>query len=523
MKAASAPQTPIRYDVDLSQAKKHQLKIEMSLHLDGNAPVDVALPAVTPGAPSHGLLNHASRISRLRVTDGHGRAVPFEKLPDGGWRLHRGSAGGDLKVSYTLNAKEFDEYRNELNGHHAHLNGSAAFMLVIGHQTDIPSAIKFHNLPDSSWKSISTLPRVLNAKHTFYSQYYDDIADSHFELGNFKEAKRFVNGMELVIAQHGDTPFANMKVNGVTPAQNLDDLEKISRAFAKDLGEFPAHRYKNAPPLPAGVDQARRYVVFKHYTSRKSPMLCGLEHYHGHELVVGKSFGKKLKTVYGGDERKLEVHVMAHEFGHRLNGKFLQHDGIDSADLAHVTRSEGLWLTEGGNSWLDYRLELDGGLIKPHDYLKVYERQIGDYRKQYAAVPSSPREDSLEAQNGNKNYYVKGELTALALDLEIRHSTGGEKSWMDVLRGMKDEFGGTGKFWQLDDLERVAARSTGCDLKPFFDAHLRGHEALPLRRALGYAGYALKPKHGSKGKMEIVSLPHLTESMKRVRASWLGA
>ena len=113
--------------------------------------------------------------------------------------------------------------------------------------------------------------------------------------------------------------------------------------------------------------------------------------------------------------------------------------------------------------------------------------------------PTSPTEDSREAHLGNSNYYNKGAVAASLLDLEIRHYTDNQRGFFDVIRDLKDEFGGTGRGHSLDDMERLTLKQVKGSaegesrVREFYDKHLRGGEPMEIDRSLALVGMQLKP------------------------------
>lgn len=444
---------PIRYDVDLSSVRTNQLRVRMTLESPQDGPLDVALPFMSPGSPVNSR-NHPAKLSHLEVTDASGGKLPYDKLPEGGWRLSH--ASGPLHIDYTLLADDFASSHNQLSDEHAYLNGAAAYMFLQGHDKDMQATVQLHNFPKPTWDSISTLPSVAGPPHTYYAVNFQELADSNIEVGSFDKACGKVDRTYLTVIKHGNSPFKRLDTNEVSAQQNLDDFKRIFRAFSAEYGAFPAQRYNVSPPLPDGVDDCNRYTIIKHYVNNDAGLATGFEHYHGHELVFSHALEEGIHRIYENDAREYENNTMAHELGHKLLGKYVQHDGIDSSDFTHEHPSDGLWLTEGVTEWLGMTTQLRAGLIRPDQYLKRLENNINRYETDYQVDPTNGRDDSLEAQHGDSEYYTKGALMGAVLDLEILHLSGGQKSFKDVLLGLKDEFGGSGKFHKLDDIKRIA-------------------------------------------------------------------
>ena len=97
--------------------------------------------------------------------------------------------------------------------------------------------------------------------------------------------------------------------------------------------------------------------------------------------------------------------------------------------------------------------------------------------------------------------YNKGAVAAAVFDLELRALTGGKKDFFDVLQGLKDEFGGTGHGFTLDDVQRLTEQAAGDKpgakerIAKLFNDHLRDRKPFDLSASLNSVGYQFVSKH----------------------------
>src|SRR2546422_9771465 len=73
------------------------------------------------------------------------------------------------------------------------------------------------------------------------------------------------------------------------------------------------------------------------------------------------------------------------------------------------------------------------------------------------------------------------------LDLIVRDATNGARSIDDVMRAMLERFSGERGFGGRD-VERTVAHVCGCTVRPFFEAHVRGSQAIDFDRYLRLIG-----------------------------------
>lgn len=490
------PKTPIHYRLDVSGTKSRELGVAMSVDLPLSEPLDVVMPHLSPGSPTKSA-NHESRISGLNVRDATGNPLGLSKNEDGSLRILR-NAPGPVTVNYTVQADEFSHVRNNVTEEHAYISGAAAMMYVKGHERDTPSTVELSNLPNSDWKSISTLAEISAIPHAFWAHSYQDIADSNTFAGELHSVEGRAGDTRLLVNVHGSNPWEKNQVGGVSADETMADLEAAYEVFTKNFGEFPIERVRGAAPRPQGVEQSDKYVLNKHYVTGGNGYSGGFEHYHGHELILNEKAGATIEKRFESDARTYERGILVHELVHKMLAKFVTHEGIDSQDLSRVMVGDGLWVTEGVTDWTGTVLERQAGMLNADQYKGILEGFYDRYNRNMTERPSSPTEDSREAHLGNSNYYNKGAVAASLLDLEIRHYTDNQRGFFDVIRDLKDEFGGTGRGHTLDDMERLTLKQVKGSpegesrVREFYDKHLRAGEPMEIDRSLALVGMQLK-------------------------------
>jgi len=83
--------------------------------------------------------------------------------------------------------------------------------------------------------------------------------------------------------------------------------------------------------------------------------------------------------------------------------------------------------------------------------------------------------------------HLQGELLGAMLDIIVRDATDGRRSMDDVMRLMLQRFS-PAKGFMSADVERAVEDVCGCDVTPFFDAHVRSGSPLDFNRYLALIG-----------------------------------
>ena len=156
----------------------------------------------------------------------------------------------------------------------------------------------------------------------------------------------------------------------------------------------------------------------------------------------------------------------------------------------------GLWFSEGLTMFYADLLRRRAGLPGPDSTRAAHlESLLSRYRAQPGQSKFSAErisEASLNAAPGMLGDYapsvhLEGEVIGAMLDLVIRDATTGSKNFDDVMRLMLERWSGARGFTGRE-VERAVEDACGCDVTPFFDAHVRGASAIDFDRYLAAIG-----------------------------------
>ncbi len=187
---------------------------------------------------------------------------------------------------------------------------------------------------------------------------------------------------------------------------------------------------------------------------------------------------------------------LAHEFFHTWNLVRLYPEGRGTLSERLPEHSTGLWLSEGITMYYAEALARRAGF--PERGLSradLLTEELESYYSSPGNMLVSPEVASSRAVdttgiNGDyePNYYVQGRLIGTALDLIIADSTKERRGLDDVMRALYSEFAMKRGFTTAD-VERNASQICGCNLRSFFDQHVRNPGPLDFNNYLSSIGY----------------------------------
>jgi predicted metalloprotease with PDZ domain len=147
-------------------------------------------------------------------------------------------------------------------------------------------------------------------------------------------------------------------------------------------------------------------------------------------------------------------------------------------DLARENYTRLLWFFEGFTAYYDDLMLARSGLMSRAQYLESIGRTLTTVMQRSARLKQTLAESSFDAwikyyrqdenaPNSVVSYYQKGALIALALDLSIRHESGGRRSLDDLMRWLWRQWRAAGAAYEgvgEDAIVDALSQSTGLDL-----------------------------------------------------------
>ncbi|MES2958658.1 MAG: PDZ domain-containing protein [Pseudomonadota bacterium] len=464
----------IHYRIEPHNLHAHVFRVSLTIPQPA-AEQRVSLPVWIPG--SYMVREFARHLSRLEARQGRS-AVPLQQLDKATWLASCGGPGA-LTLTYLVYAFDTSVRAAFLDGERGFFNGTSLCLRVEGRENEA-HGITLAGLP-RGW-SVATAMADDGAKG-FVAADYDELVDHPFELGRFWRGHFDVAGVahEFVVA-------------GAWPGFDSERLLADTRRICATQIAFWHGQRKPRPPFA-------RYVFLLHVVEDG---YGGLEHRASTALIAARrdlprAGQAALSEGYGG-----LLGLISHEYFHAWNVKQLKPREPARIDYTRENHTPLLWFFEGFTAYYDDLLLLRAGLIDAPRYLNLIAKTIhgvaGTPGRQLQSVAQSSfdawvkfyRSDE-NTPNATVNYYAKGSLVALALDLTLRKERRGtldqlmQQLWRSSRGGPIDE----GDIAAA--LREVGGRSYAKELA----AWVHGTGELPLPDLFEAAGVA--QRHSAPG------------------------
>ena len=382
-----------RYTVSMPAPHSRLFHVEGTFPAHGLTQLDLVLPVWTPG--SYLVREYARHLQDFTAADPQGRSLPVERVDKRTFRVTTGGKVDSVVARWRVYANDLTVRASHLDDSHGFFNGATLFL----HREEGRS--QRHEVrieAPAGWRTHTALP---SRDGVFLAKDYDTLVDSPFEIGP-EEAKTFqAAGKTHRVVIWGRGNYEEQRL--------LSDLQGICEEEARLFGGLPFDDYL--------------FIILLNDKLRG-----GLEHEASTTLLAPR-FGFRPQKAY---EEFLTL--AAHEYFHLWNVKRIKPRALVPFDYSRESYTALLWAMEGITSYYDNLITRRAGLMEVDRYLET----VGENLSALMATPGRAVQSLADASrcawikyyrpdenspNSSISYYLKGEIVALLLDLEIRKRT----------------------------------------------------------------------------------------------------
>jgi predicted metalloprotease with PDZ domain len=456
----------LRYAVRVDAPTRHTVEVVLRFAPKG-ASTDVTMPAWCPG--SYLIRDYARFVRDLAVIGDDGTPRHATKVDKQTWRIDTANQR-EITVRYTMYGHDLTVRTNHIDGTHAFLHGPATFMFPTSHRT---APIELELTGPADWPLVTALDwNATTLPATLHAPNIDELYDHPIHLGPTRMFAVPAKVPVRLVVWGDRSPGGTF-----TETRLAEDLGAIVDDHCARLGEVPFPNYT--------------FVLMLAHDG-----YGGLEHRASSINLYHPHFASSRKAYEG------LLELLSHELFHAWNGKRIAPRALLDFDYTREAYTPCLWVMEGLTSHYDRYALRTSQRISGKSFL---DKVLDDWAR-LQATPGRARQ-SLEASsfdawiklykpdesnlNTTVSYYLKGGLSMLALDLQIRRRTDGARSMDDVLRTLWHKFGAKGEP-HPDDLQPVFEEATGLSLGDVFDREIRGTEDPALAEELRHVGLELR-------------------------------
>ncbi|MEP0766341.1 MAG: M61 family metallopeptidase [Fimbriimonadia bacterium] len=471
----------VEYTVSAAPGQTY-VGVEIVASVKGDS-IRFQIPSWTPGAYIR--QRHFRAIDDVKAQGADGSELIVTREDDITWSVF---APGQKKLVMTYRVT-----RDAIPNAGLQIAGPATYMYVVDRKDE---ACSVHFAIPVGWRVAIGLDPA--GKNTYRAPNYDVLADAPAQLGHFNVDEFRVRGVTHQCVTFGEG------ADQVDRKRLVAVCKRIAESQTAFFDDIPYRRYVFLFSVRPGADGGG-----------------GLEHLNSTSIWMSAGLGPRV------------VHVIAHEFFHLWNVKRIRPAVLGPFDYTGPALTRNLWWSEGVTDYYATVLNQRAGLLSRDEFFATWGRDILRLQQNPSRLKVSADECSLRTWEGGTHsgyggldYYLKGKLVGLCLDLKMRDLTDGRRSLDDVMRLLYEKCGrGIGPGFAEDGIRDACIELGGPEMGPFYDKVARSTDELPFREIFAAFGIRCTMRTDENNRVESVSVTPMTEitrRQERLRDGWLN-
>ncbi|HRI59551.1 MAG TPA: peptidase M61 [Saprospiraceae bacterium] len=494
---SAAPGEAYSYRVNLREIKDDRLTVNLDVRAFNSDEATFNFPRIVPGI--YGAMDFGRNIVNFKAMAGSD-TLPVERISINTWKI--------------VNARRLDAIQYEVNdGWEEFGNGTTQ---------------GFYKSAESSFSEGKVFVINNNCLFGYFSggekwpvhvtvekpeQFFAATSLSNDSKRTDKDEFHAKNYRELVdnpiLYARPDTVQLQIGNTAVTVACYANSGQPLARGIARKIGPLlESQRQYLGGALP--VD---RYTFIFYHTLHDRPNDYtgdGLEHATSTLCLLNSQLDSSILNnfVYG---------IASHEFFHVITPLNIHSEEIQDYDFLAPKMSRHIWLYEGMTEYAMMHMPVKEGLQSLPEFLAVIRQKIRQMQQFDNNIPLTELSRvAMERQDQYYNFYLKGALASLCLDIRLRELSDGKYGTQDMMRDLSGRYG-KDKPFKDDELFDVITAMTFPDIRTFFRDYIEGNAPLPLQVYLAKAGIEFDEK-----SLRIKPMTDPTPAQLQLRKWWIN-
>ena len=496
--AASA--AAYHYEVNLRRLDaQRRLRVRVELPPTQTAEAVYVVPKLVPGI--YGALNFGQYIADFAAFDAHGHSLTVTRQDTNSWRIADARRLHHLTYAVAATWPEFRTakgqqppfYRSAGSSYHpdsAFVLNYSTFTGYLEGQANQPYEVRFMKPAHFYGASHLTPQPVNDTIDLVRAPTYRELVDAPILYARPDTAWLRVGTTQVLVALYDapqQQPYARVLAN------SLRTMLEAQRAYLG--GTLPVDQYA--------------FLLYHTAGPKGVHVSDGLEHNHSTLCL--------LESAELAELNRFVQHIASHEFFHIVTPLNIHAEQIEQYDFRQPAFSRHLWFYEGLTEYATIHMPIRGGQQKLPEFLTVLTQKAKQMRGFDDALPLTQLSQQAGArQDQYYNFYLKGALFNLCLDVRLRELSAGKMGTQQLTQQLLRRYGVHRPF-RDDQFLDVLTEMTYPQMRAFFHDYLETGRPLPLAETLAKVGLTYDPASGA------VSLAaQSTAGQLALRRAWIG-
>lgn len=465
LKAQFAPfQSDKNYTVfiDLNDVVDDKLKVVMVPPISSEDSVEFHMPRIVPG--TYDIHNYGRFVSELSALTASGDELKMKKLDLNRWRIY------DAKKLYKISYRIDDTFDADDAGIFEPAGTSiedSVFLLnnfgIIGYvdaYRDYPFTLEIAK-PNGFYGSTALDGEMGDSLDVFKAKDYFTLHDNPILYCIPDTTSLMVGGAEVLVSLYSPARL-------VSSAECMDRISAVLAAAADYLGgSLPVDKYA--------------VLIYCVPLEKAGTGFGALEHHTSTVLYMPEFSGER----FYGSVRD----ITSHEFFHIVTPLNIHSEYINDFDFIDPDMSAHIWLYEGVTEYNSHLVQIRNGIYTMDDFIDIIKEKLNSADRYDKNIPLTlaSKHTLTFLKDQYLDFYQKGALAGMALDLKLRSLSNGEYGLINLLNELGSTYG-PDTFFADDQLFDIITEMTYPEMREFLARHYEGTDPFPLEELLGEVG-----------------------------------
>jgi predicted metalloprotease with PDZ domain len=466
IRSFAQPQTDqYQYRIDLLNIQHDQVSVSFSPPRNTLKTGRFVLPKLVPGY--YDALNFGQYISNFQAIDKNGRNIAVNRLDTNTWQVL------DLMNTSRISYQVSDGWEHLLQNTGGAKSPASMF------RKDSVAIINYNALVG----------------------YFEEIKNGGYQV-TINKNKGFYPSSALTYVHKNDTTdvvlAADYRQLVDAPVMYcVPDTTWLSVGTTKILISFYSAAQRNystvvASKLKSILENQMAYLGGKlpvknyafliyHESIDKNGLLGdGLEHSNSTVCLYGSKTLERLPQALMG--------VASHEFFHILTPLNIHSREIQDFNFLDPVLSKHLWLYEGMTEYATIHMPIKQHMITLAEFVKEINAKIkgmDEFDNTLSMTQMSTQ--AIKRQDQYMNFYQKGALIGLCLDIRLRELSNGKSGTQELMQSLMKKYGSNRSF-NDDELFDIITTMTFPEIRQFFRDYVETGQSIPLKESLQKVG-----------------------------------
>lgn len=494
-----SPGAGYHYTVNLRRLEQHRLRVRLVVPPAQASQAVFVFPKQVPGI--YGALNFGQYVADFAAFDRHNRPLAVVRQDTNSWgiaearRLHHltYTVAATWPEFLTAKGKQPPFYRSAGSSYHpdsAFVLNYSTFVGYLDGQAAQPYDVRFTKPAGFYGASFLTPQPVNDSTDVVRASSYPELVDAPVLYARPDTAWLQVGNAKVLVAfydAHSQQRYAPVL------ARSLRTMLEAQRAYLG--GTLPVTKYS--------------FLLYHTTGPAGAKVGDGLEHSHS-TMCLLQSPDLQAANSFLGD-------LAAHEFFHIVTPLNIHAEQIEHYDFRHPTFSRHLWFYEGLTEYETIHLPIREKLETLPEFLAVVAgkaRAMAQYDDTFPLTQLSQQAPAHQDQY--YNFYLKGALFNLCLDVKLRELSGGKLGTQELTQQLLRRYGPHQPFVD-DQFFDVLTQLTYPEMRALFRDYLEQGRPLPLAETLAKVGLVYDPQ-----TFKVSVAAHPTPAQLALRQAWIG-